>query len=317
MRSSILLALFALVLTGCAITLEENFLFWVPKNVDFMDTDEAGTELFMGRALVKPLNRDLTARGYWTTKIEFRVNEEAFIPVEISRDEIQADDIELAILRIDRADRAPDLPVFVHCGGIGHSLYNNAVQHALKLLPFGDVIQFDMPGHGLSGGEASVADLEKAVTAMASYAAETASDRPLIFYGHSLGGYLCAGMADQSKTSDGLIIEASGTDAGSVAQSWIPIAFRPFLRLRMDEDLLNYNIPLLLEHYDRPILAISGERDKVMPSRLVEQVATELEADGHNVRFVEMRGMDHSTIPFAENFTPTLRAFLSQLPQQP
>ncbi|MEM9232990.1 MAG: alpha/beta fold hydrolase [Pseudomonadota bacterium] len=306
------------LVSGCSVTLEEDFLFWVPKDVDFVENnEEAGTGLFMGRALLEPMDRDLTARGYWTTKVEFRLKSEDFIPTEIERDRIAFDGGELEILRVDRKNSVSTAPVFLHCAGIGQSIYNNGVQHALKLLPYGDIIQFDMPAHGLSSGTASVADLDAAVDRMATYAVEQAADRPLIFYGHSLGGYICAGMAARASRADALVIEASGKDAESVANAWVPRLARPFFRIRTPGVVDSYNMPELLAGFDKPILAIGGENDDVVPERLVRDMASALKASGHDIVYAEMKDVDHSTIPFASSYAPTVEAFFSQLKLEP
>ncbi|RFB05916.1 alpha/beta hydrolase [Parvularcula marina] len=309
----LLLLLSMMALSACTVDLEEDFLFWVPKDVDFVETEEAGTGLFMGRALLEPMERDLTARGYWTTKVEFRLRPEDFIPVEISRDTVPYDGGELAVLRVDRQESDPEAPVFLHCAGIGQSLYNNGVQHALKLLPYGDVIQFDMPGHGISTGKATIDDLDEAVTQMAAYAVEEAEGRPLIFYGHSLGGYICAGMAARAARADGLVIEASGKDAESVANAWVPRMMRPLFRIRTPDAVDPYNIPQLLENFDRPILTIGGEEDVIVPARLVRDMADALGHQGHDVVYAEMTGRDHSTIAFADAYRPTVTAYFNRL----
>jgi pimeloyl-ACP methyl ester carboxylesterase len=312
LRRALAAALAAITLGSCALEIDER-VFWVPRNVDELpDNEEAGVGLFMGRALVEPMDRDLTYRGYWTTKIELRQREEDFIPADVRHGALPFEGGELSLLRVDRRPAQADRPLIVHCYGIGANLYNNGVQHAVKLLPYGDVLQFDLPGHGGSDGDPSVADFEKAIDALSTYVETAAGERPLVLWGHSLGGYICAGLAARTENA-GLVIESSGRDAVTVASAWLPVLVRPLIRLRASEAIAAYDLDGILAGYEKPILMLGGERDDIVPDRLVEAAARSLNEAGHDVTYRSFENADHSTIPFASGFDETVRAFLARL----
>lgn len=312
------LCLAAISTASCTVVLDER-VFWVPRNVDLAERDEADTGLFMGRALKEALSLDLTYRGYWTTKIEFRQRPEKFIPAEAVRSRLPYASGELSVLRVRARGTAAkaDAPVFVHCYGIGANLYNNGVQYSLKLLPYGEVIQFDLPGHGESTGAPSVADFDAAVDALAEQLPEMTAGRQVIFWGHSLGGWICADLATRVPGADALIIEASARDAASVGRFWLPAVMRPFIRLKAADALARYDLADTVVTAQLPTLILGAGRDDIIAEPLVRTLAEAVNAAGLPARYRAFPQADHSTIAFADGFDETVTAFLATLPKVP
>ncbi len=307
-----------LLLAACAVPIDDD-VFWVPDRLTIDDRAEGETGLFMGQALSEPMERTLSHREWMTTKIEFRLTPDKFIPATQKQLSLDFGRGRLNVLHVER-EAATSAPLFVHCYGIGANLYNNGVQHALKLLPYGDMVTFDLPGHGESGGTPTVADFEQAALAMAAYIETLMAkdeDRPVIFWGHSLGGFVCAQLAQIVEGGDGLVLEAAGQNAKAVAQTWIPFALRPFVRVKPTEDIARFDIVDILAGYDEPVLILGAKKDKVIREHLVRHLAETLEDNGLDVTYEAFREADHSTIAFADEFDRTVHLFLADMPTAP
>lgn len=112
-----------------------------------------------------------------------------------------------------RTGRA-DAPLILFCGGNMFRRSAAAGKVAAKLEPFGDVLMFDYPGYGDTTGEADYAAFMAAgtVVADAARARADAEGRPLIAWGHSLGGPVCAQAAKRIR-ADALVLETTTPSA--------------------------------------------------------------------------------------------------------
>ncbi len=306
--------LLCLSLAGCSVELDDDLL-WVPENLTIDERFEGSTGLFMGRALSEPLERELSHREYWTTKIEYRLEADDFIPAEITRRTLPFEGGDLLVVEITReASATAQGPIFVHCYGIGANLYNNGIQHAIKLRAFGDSVQFDLPGHGESTGQATVANFEAAADALVAYINETVpEDRRLILWGHSLGGFVCSELARRINAADGLVLEAVGQNAATVARTWVPLPLRPFIYFKPTDGLEAYDLTTILNGVDLPVLMLAGGKDGIVPKRLVKDVADALDANGTNVTYHAFPRADHSTIAFADGFEDVVHRYLASV----
>ncbi|MGV6820038.1 MAG: alpha/beta hydrolase [Parvularcula sp.] len=309
----ILAPLFCLLLTACSVELDER-MFWAPRDVAFDDNREGQAGLFMGEVLDKAMSLDFYHRGEWTTRIVFDLDQDDFIPATTEKLDIPFSKGNLSAVAFRRKEPIPGSPLIIQCYGIGADIYNNGVQYALKALPFGDTVEFDLPGFGESDGSPTVSDFNAAADAIVHYAESVDPDRDIVFWGHSLGGFICANIAARSDRTAGLIIEATSYDAISAAKTWVPFLVRPFIRFRLTDALKPYNMGKLIKGVDVPILVMGGGKDDVIAEKYVREMADRLRSQGFQITYRAFPEANHATIPFADGFLKTVGDFLATLP---
>ncbi len=204
-------------------------------------------------------------------------------------------------------------PLFVHCGGNAFDIPNHGDLAAWTIIPYGDALLWDYPGYGGSEGAASAATLETAARAVAAAAPQfrRGPDQRIVFIGHSLGGFVCAAMAAEAPEADGMIFEASAANANVAVGGAVPWALRPFLRVTLAPELAAYdNVAALSRRRDLPVLVLSARKDRILPRRLSRDLAAELEAAGHAVRYAELPDATHFDIGFQPELAAIMADFL-------
>lgn len=308
----ILAPLLCLLVAACSIDLDER-MFWAPRNVEFDDNREGQSGLFMGEVLDRAMSLDFYHRGEWTTRIVFDLDQDDFIPATAEKFDIPFAKGDLSAVAFRRKKSIPGSPLIIQCYGIGADIYNNGVQYALKALPFGDTVEFDLPGFGQSDGSPTVSDFNAAADAIIHYTDGVDPDRDIVFWGHSLGGFICANIAARSDRTAGLIIEATSYDAISAAKTWVPFLIRPFIRFRLTDALKPYDMGKLIKGIDAPILVMGGGKDDVIAEKYVHQMAEQLASQGLDITYRAFPEANYATIPFAEGFRNTVSQFLATL----
>jgi pimeloyl-ACP methyl ester carboxylesterase len=190
-----------------------------------------------------------------------------------------------------------DGPLIVSCFGNASDRYEQGVDYIAKIAPYGQVLIWDYPGYGDSSGTAGVAATDRAARDLAVLVKARAAGRPIIYWGHSIGGFVCATLAAQTEDVGGLILETTAPSIRSVAAAWTPA--RIPLRVSFDEGLLAYDIPLVLQNFDAPILIIGAGRDRVLPIGLSRELADALP----NAVYLEIPLATH----FSAGFDPSVK----------
>lgn len=219
--------------------------------------------------------------------------------------------------RLARPGVAPakDGPLFVHCGGNAFAIPNHGDLAAWTIIPHGDALLWDYPGYGLSAGEPSAAGLEAAARAVAEAAPRfrRRPDQPIVFIGHSLGGFVCGAMAAATPEADAMIFEASAANAQVAAGGAVPWGLRPFLRVTLAPELAAYdNVAALSGRRDLLVLVLAARRDRILPRSLSRDLAAELEAAGHAVTYAELPDATHFDIGFQPETPVIVAAFLKK-----
>jgi len=167
---------------------------------------------------------------------------------------------------------------------------------------------------GDSTGQASADSLRAANQALADYVnAEMGGQRPLILWGHSLGGFVCADMAARLTHVDGIILEATATNAQDVSKAVIPWYAKLFIRARTAESLEAYDMTETLKTATAPILILGATKDKTLPVDLSRKLSVDLKAAGRDVTYTEFPKANHISIPTQENFLTTVEDFVEGL----
>ncbi|WP_366523817.1 alpha/beta fold hydrolase [uncultured Algimonas sp.] len=162
---------------------------------------------------------------------------------------------------------------------------------------------WDYPGYGDSSGVADVASVERAAAALVPLIEARAAGRPLVYWGHSLGGFVCSSLAARSARVDAVVLETTAPSVRAVAEAWTPGGLP--LRVTYDEALLAYDIPAALADVDAPVLILGGGRDRVLPVGLSRQLAAALP----EATYLELPDATH----FSTGFHPDARAAVATL----
>ncbi|MEM8772705.1 MAG: alpha/beta fold hydrolase [Pseudomonadota bacterium] len=208
----------------------------------------------------------------------------------------------------------PNRPLVLHCGGNASDRYSFGALFGLKVIPYADLIIFDYPGYGDSPGKPSAASFERMVDNLAAElkARRGKSERPLILWGYSLGGFVCAELIGAFPEADAIIIESSANDAKSAAPHLIPKILRPFLRVRLSPSLASYDNVEALKNYNGDVLVLAGAQDGILPARLSQNLTDGLEANGVAVTYFEFADGNHANLPTLDAYKNALRTFFSK-----
>ena len=215
--------------------------------------------------------------------------------------------------RLSRQSRE-DAPLFVYCNGNSSDIPNHGDLISYKITPFGDLLQWDYPGYGGSGGEVSYRAIAEASTHVLA-AIEDMKRSPqqrVIFWGYSLGSFVCSDMA-KGYDIDGLIFEAGAPSAKAVEPFLAPKTLRAFIKPKLPDSLRVVDNVAALEPVEAKILMMSGAKDKILPVTLSRDFYNQLNASGHDVSYHEFNMADHFTISWQEGFEEAVNSFLSDI----
>jgi pimeloyl-ACP methyl ester carboxylesterase len=209
-----------------------------------------------------------------------------------------------------------DRPLIVYCGGNSGDRFNSGVFYALKALPYGDVLLFDYPGYGDSPGAPSAAALASRAPTIAAFAVQIAEDRPLVFWGQSLGGFICSELAAATPSADGLVLEATARNALEVGRAWRPWFAAPFVRLSVADDVARFDVADTLSTFRAPILLLGAKRDRTLPVSLSRSLNRALRTRGARVTYVEFPRAEHLDIARQPEFPAAASSFFASLAGQ-
>lgn len=178
-------------------------------------------------------------------------------------------------------------------------------------MPYGDVLLFDYPGYNGTPGEPTAAAFDAQADILSAHVRRAFEDRQRIYWGHSLGGFVCAELARRDEGTAALILETTAPNVRAVGRSWTPWFIKPFVRLDYAEGLLTYDTPKAAATGDAPVLVIGAGKDDVLRVELSRELAARLKDAGADTTYVELPGADHFNTENQPGFDPAVRAFLA------
>jgi pimeloyl-ACP methyl ester carboxylesterase len=208
-------------------------------------------------------------------------------------------------------------PLVVHCAGNAGDRYNSGLNYATKVLPWADVLVFDYPGYGDTPGPASAAAFEAASKTITDHVTAIIGNRKLVFWGHSLGGFVCARLAASVSGADGLILETTAPNAAAVAKAWTPSYARSVVRTSVAPSLASYDVVADAARTTGPVLVLGATKDNVLPVTLARQIFDGLKTRGANVTYQEYPDANHLAVRYQAGFTDTVARFFSAVDAQP
>ena len=202
-------------------------------------------------------------------------------------------------------------PLILFCGGNLFRRSSAGGSVGRKLAPFGDVLMFDYPGYGETAGEADFANFAAAGAVMAATARAQADveGRPLIAWGHSLGGIVCTDAAVKAR-ADILVLETTTPGARAAVEQQAGL-MRPFVRINLAPALASIYVPAALEGYAGKIVVLEAGRDETLPPALSRALTRQLEARGLNVERLVFPDAGHNDVGRQPDFESRVAAALA------
>jgi pimeloyl-ACP methyl ester carboxylesterase len=217
----------------------------------------------------------------------------------------------LAYTMVARTQPADTL--IVRCGGNSSTRQRSGYRYTVVAIPHGDVLLFDYPGYGETGGVASPERFQQMSDEFVPLVREKAAGRKLVLWGHSLGGLVCSELAARLPETDGLIIETSARNAREVAQAWTPWYAAPFVRIEIAPGFGDIDVATALKGFKGPVLVLGGAKDETLPVGLARSVGKALKDAGVAADYVEFQDGGHSDLILQERFAPTVAAFFGKV----
>lgn len=245
-----------------------------------------------------------------------QITEDDFIPAEL-RHGFWADGT-IAVTEFTAttlSDTSRARPLVVHCGGNSSDRYNSGTFFGLKVLPYADLVIFDYPGYGDSPGRPSAPAFDMMIETLGEEINKrnTQMDRPLILWGYSLGGFVCAELLGTVDQVDAIIIESSANDAANAAQHLVPAALRPFTRVQLSPTLAAYDTVDALKAYQGEVLVLAGAKDGILPANLSRELVEGLKVANVSVTYHEFSDGNHANLPTLNSYHEALRLFFQDI----
>lgn len=232
------------------------------------------------------------------------------LPAKITHEFVMLGGERIAISRVKAANGADNEPLIVYCPGNASDRLRVALYYTDKVLPWGEVLMFDYPGYGDSTGEPLATSFTAMRKDMGPWLDGLAHGRPLIFWGHSIGGLICPGIVAESREADAVILETTGPSFATIAEDQKPW-FAPFIRTHVIDDLKPYDTPELLKDFRGRILVLGAGKDTTLPPRLARSLADALKARGLNVEYREYAAANHHSAALNAQFATDAKAFFA------
>lgn len=208
-------------------------------------------------------------------------------------------------------------PLVVHCAGNAGDRYNTGLSYATKALPWADVLVFDYPGYGDTPGPASAGAFEAVAKTITDHVTAISGERKLVFWGHSLGGFVCARLAASVPGADGLILETTAPNAAAVAKAWTPSYARMVVRTQVAPSLASYDVVGDAARVNGPVLVLGATKDATLPVALARKISDGLKSRNATVTYQEFPDARHFDVRYQAGFSDTVTNFFKTIESQP
>ncbi len=242
---------------------------------------------------------------------EFPKTPAPYVAATVEHGRSASDDGGLAWTTITHA--APSNTLIVRCGGNASTRQHSGYHYAMSTVPYGDVLMFDYPGYGETGGKATPQRFQTMSDELAPLVREKAADRRIVLWGHSLGGMVCSELAARVPETSAVIIETSARNAREVAQAWTPWYASLFVNIEIAPGFGDVDVADALKGFKGPVLVLGAENDQTLPVQLARSVGKSLKDEGVDAIYTEFKGGGHSNLIMHPDFAPTIKAFFAKV----
>ncbi len=204
--------------------------------------------------------------------------------------------------------------LILHCMGNNADRFNDGVAYLNGLTPFADALIFDYPGFGDSPGEATTANFDLALETLAATldGSGYSNYEEVYVWGHSLGGFVCAQLVPKvTRRIDGVIFETTASDVETLSEYWEPWYLKPFLNVKIDPLLLEYDSVEAVRGFGGKVLVLSAGKDKDLPPALTMDLTEKLRKAGLDSRLIEFEEAGHDDIAAQPDYVARVSDFFS------
>lgn len=202
-------------------------------------------------------------------------------------------------------------PLILYCGGSSFDVTQHGDKIAYMLQSFGDALIWNYPGTGTSEGRPTGDNVRAAGAAVLSALMDyRRPNQDVVFWGYSLGGFVCADMTDGSDLVQGLILEATAPSTGEGVAAYSSQIAGGLIKLSLSDKAKNVDISETLRDAPFPTLVMSAGKDTIFPVELSQTLVSRLTANGSDVTYIEYENATHYSIPIQSNFVKDVSAFL-------
>jgi pimeloyl-ACP methyl ester carboxylesterase len=233
------------------------------------------------------------------------------IPAYVTHGFVDVGSLHIATTRVAAANGAPTEPLIVACMGQTGDRIHSGLTYAGKMLPWGEVLLVDYPGYGDSSGAPTLEAFLEFQKAFPIYLDGLAADRPLVLWGHSLGGPVCAAIAAGSREADVVILETTVPSFDEMMDARKPWFTPPTVDLELADGLEVYDIARTLAGYTGQVLVIGAGKDSVFPVTLQRTLAEKLTASGLAATYLEIERAEHMTAALNTVFAREAASFFA------
>ena len=186
-------------------------------------------------------------------------------------DIISADGTRLRAVRLRQPGARQTILYF---GGRKYTIGASGATTAARFAPLGvDLFIADYRGYGQSDGMPTTSDMAADVLAVFDYVAalpDVGAAR-IIVHGHSMGSF-AAGYVAAHRPVGGVVLESSVTTTEDWARARVPAVLRPFVRVKIADDLKGKGNLDYVREINEPLLILVGAADTTTPPRLSKEL---------------------------------------------
>jgi pimeloyl-ACP methyl ester carboxylesterase len=297
-----------LLLSACiSVPVNERVFFYPPK-VEQKATDASQMRLRKQEYITGPFADE----HYLDGRVPYIADR---LPATVTHEFVTLGKERIAITRIKAANAEAREPLIVHCGGNATDRFWAGGWYSDKVLPWGEPLIFDYPGYGDSTGRPTVQAFDRVIDAMGPWLDEQAKGRPLVMWGHSIGGLICARLASVSREVDAVILETTATSPTTMAKS--KVAWIPFIQVKVEGGFETYDVPRLLEGFEGPVMVVGAGADRTLPADLSRSLSKALTNEGLNVTYLEYADAGHMDAAITWAFASDAKVFFAQVSDGP
>jgi len=200
----------------------------------------------------------------------------------------------------------------LYFGGRKYTIGASAATTASRFVPLGvDLFMADYRGYGESGGTSTASGIADDVLAVFDYVASLhdIGDARIIVHGHSMGSF-AAGYVAAHRPVGGVVLESSVTTTEDWVRARVPAVLRPFVRVKIADDLKGKGNLAYISAIDEPLLILVGAADRTTPPRLSKALYAASPLPVERKSLVIVSGAGHSGAMTHESAIVAYRRFL-------
>ena len=112
-----------------------------------------------------------------------------------------------------------------------------------------------------------------------------------MFWGHSIGGLICARLASVGREADAVLLETTALSSTTMAKS--RVSWIPFIKVQVQGGFETYDVARLLRGFEGPVLVVGAGADRTLPTDLSRSLSRTLADEGIDVTYREYADAGH------------------------